>query len=204
MTCHKYTHLWPLIRERLGSAPHLFFIGGADATHLEGDVLHIACNDAYDGLCEKMLHLLHFLHTVPEFADVTHILKIDDFDTVCTEETVRAMQYSDLDYGGPMVQVQGARDYHFYQVRDPTSYWYNRPYTGPYTPWVNGGRGYILSRGAIEAICTAIPRDAIQAQTRVDIYEDLMIGKLLWAAGFRPIKRDLGIRAKVPQTELIL
>lgn len=205
MTCAKYAHIWPVIRKNLGAAPHLFFLGGAETTHLEGDVLYLAANDKYDGLCEKVLRLLHWLREAPAFAAVTHVLKIDDYDIVVTEAQIAAIKYADLDYAGQkLISWKGAPDYHFSNITDPSAYWYNRPYTGPWAPYAAGGRGYILSRTAIDAICTAVPAESVADQCRIDIYEDLMVGKLLKANGISPRQRELGVKAGNPaQTDQV-
>ena len=199
MTCHKNIHLWQVIRERLGAIPYLFFVGGAAETHLENNILHLACNDAYDGLVEKVLMLIHYIVNTHELRKYTHILKIDDHDTFCTEAIVHQIQYNDLDYAGQrIVHWAPYPKYHYKQIDNAASFWYQKPYNGVWTPWCGGGEAYILSRVAILAICDIIPEESIQVATREHIYEDLMIGLTLKRANIFPVQRQFGIIYGLP------
>lgn len=198
MTCKKYSHLWPTIRERLGKTPHLFFVGGAEHTYLDGDILHINCNDGYDGLCEKVLKLLHWLNTNPAAPQWTHILKVDDWDTYITEEIVVAIPYKDKDYAGPSIQVRKPSEtWHFRYITDPSCYWYNRPFTDSWYPYHHGGDGYILSHKAVSTICNEVPIGHISEYYYKELYEDMMVGRLLARVNIHPTVCPLGIKSRL-------
>jgi hypothetical protein len=112
------------------------------------------------------------------FSDITHIFKVDDWDTRIESdihEKVKDIIISD--YCGQRLNTGvGPRAYHCNKC-PLDSKWRNKKYEGLYVPWLDGGCGYILSRNAMKIICnTEMSESEIYDNF---IYEDLMIALIL-------------------------
>lgn len=164
--------------ERLG-LPYLLCDGGATNTVYDPErhTVHLACNDSYAGLPDKMLVLFKFLATASDFAPFTHFVKCDEDMRV-----LRPFEETNIlgDYSGRVYTSEGNRRWHI--GRCPGSPWNARPYTGVFVPYCLGGYGYVMSRRAVTvaAIAAGILTSADE------IYEDLMMGKILLACGIQP------------------
>lgn len=183
--CHRGTPIAQ--RERIRTMmevlgqPYLICDGGATNTVYDSSasIVHLKCDDSYAGLPDKMMALFKFLATATEFASYTHFVKLDEDMRV-----LRPLLEIDIqghDYIGRVYATEGNRRYHV--GRCPGSSWNTRPYEGPFVPYCLGGYGYIVSRKAVEMLAIAskilTPAD--------EIYEDLMVGKILRAGGIRPV-----------------
>jgi hypothetical protein len=158
------------------SLPYLICTGGSDATVYDASRSHVSlkCDDSYVGLPSKMITLFRFLTQSSDFSAYTHYVKLDE--DLCV---IRPLISSDLqDYTGIVYAREGNRRWHI--GRCPGSRWNTEPYTGIYVPYCLGGYGYIVSRKAATAIASAsiIPEN--------EIYEDLMMGKILLSVGIYP------------------
>jgi hypothetical protein len=194
MSCRKNQHLWPSLLERAGPNA-IIFCGGAPATTRDGNILLLDCADTYEGLPEKMIALMRFVTADPSFANYTHILKIDDHDTVCTAAVAAAIDISGVEYVGQRLCGGGGPVnpcWHFGKVTRG-SYWDWRPYTGPYVQWIDGGCAYILSRRAMGLCVAAADAMGLEKLRQTEIYEDLMIAKMLAPHGIYPQKRSFEI-----------
>lgn len=161
---------------RLGIDHYLVVSGGCpkDRYDQSQNTLHLCCNDHYEGLPEKIYRLFCYLANHPEdFGAYTHFLKCDE-DT-CILKKFKVPRLKKWDYAGVVTGEYGrcARDYHQGKC-SPQSPWNERLYTGAVVPFCLGGYGYVLSQKACRALATAHPPDLDQ-----EIYEDLMVGKLL-------------------------
>jgi hypothetical protein len=188
LSCQKNKELWPEILSRL-QENIIIFSGGSDISYLDptGKLLYLNCNDFYEGLPEKIICMIEQVLKLKEFNDVTHILKIDDHDTMFTKDSIQTIlklkELNEYEYLGQNIQtvhpfIGGNRSYHFRKVT-PGSYWDSRPYNGPYTDWADGGCTYILSRKALEIIHSKYNSSQLTKLRQNEIYEDLMIAKLL-------------------------
>jgi len=131
----------------------------------------------------------------PKFSDVTHILKIDDYEAMnLTEEKIQHLySYNEIKenhyIGQDLMTCDGndsARRYHYGKVT-PNSEWDNKPYLGPFVDWFNGGKTYILSRYAMSCINSKYNTSNLDIVYRRDIYEDLMIAKCLYKHRIFPL-----------------
>jgi hypothetical protein len=194
MSCHKNQGLWSALLQRTGPNA-IIFCGGAPITKRIGNILLLECADTYEGLPEKMIALMRYITTDPSFSHVTHILKIDDHDTFCTSEVAASIDISGADYVGQRISGEGGPvnpRWHFGKVTRG-SYWDRRPYAGQYVPWLDGGCAYILSRRAMGLCVVAADRMGLEELRRTEIYEDLMVAKMLYPHGILPQKRAMGI-----------
>ena len=156
MSCQKHNWLWPGLRER-GVKDMVIFTGGHDQTHYDEywQDLRLKCSDTYEGLPEKVITMIDAILNMPEFADVTHVLKVDDHDTYFNKGNIDNLYNIDTikwnDYVGQRYNTWGSPNYHFGKVT-PGCFWDNHKYEGHYVDWLDGGCTYILSRKAMEAI----------------------------------------------------
>jgi len=174
----------------------IIFCGKSDRTYFDksSKVLYLKCNDFYEGLPEKMICMIDQVLTLECFKDVTHILKVDDHDidyisdSSCIERLNDRDELWKYDYIGQTLREVPGSGYggcHFGKVT-PGSYWDSRFYTGPFTTWADGGSTYILSRIALEIITMkyqALDIDRLRAN---EIYEDVMIARILADYGIKP------------------
>lgn len=94
------------------------------------------------------------------------------------------------DYSGQRINGAGPFDRKWYFSKCPEkSPWYNSEYNGEYLPWADGGCGYILSRKAMNIIVNKKKSNLEICEN--DIYEDLMIGKLLNKNNIFPEKIEI-------------
>jgi hypothetical protein len=191
VSCAKNRALWPDILNR---GKLLILCGGAEETHLDGSILYLKCNDAYDGLPEKMMAAFEFIHSTAAFDSFTHVLKADDHDTEFTANQIIDIQekytsvFLNHDYVGQQMWPRcGAPTWHFNKV-PITSKWHNKAYTGPSVPFLAGGQTYVLSRKALDLLVK-------HKEVHHDhIMEDVMISLILNSYGIYPYQLDYGIR----------
>jgi len=194
VSCNKHKSLWPEILNR-GIDNLIILCGGEQETRLEGKILKLACPDTYEGLSEKMMATFEFLLSSEIYKSVTHILKVDDHDTLFSlkEITDLSSKYKNvlqrMDYiGQTLFDKPGNRAYHFGKV-SKDSIWHNKLYEGEYNPWLSGGASYILSRRAMECIYKN------KSEMYKYPYEDLMVGNILCKNKIFPYKLNYGIKA---------
>jgi hypothetical protein len=197
MSCRKHQHMWSSLLTRAGPNA-IIFCGGAPTTKRIGNILLMDCADTYEALPEKMIAMMRFVTTDPSCAQVSHILKIDDHDTFCTAATAAAIDISGMEYVGQRIAGLGGPKnprWHFGKVTSG-SWWDRRPYTGPYVPWADGGCAYILSRRAMDLCVNAASAMGLEELRRTEIYEDLMVAKMLHDHGINPQERTFRIKTE--------
>jgi hypothetical protein len=59
-----------------------FVVGGADRIHVEDNIVHLPCDDQYDGLVEKTKHLCQY---VLNNYDFDYLFKCDDDTFLCVD-----------------------------------------------------------------------------------------------------------------------
>jgi hypothetical protein len=196
ISCKKNQDLWPNIFKR-GVANLYIACGGFEKTRLNGNILELNCNDLYDGLPEKVILAYEFIFKNIPF---THILKVDDHDTEFTSEQIQSIQVKFKDIlekqnyiGQNLVKQQGERRHHFGKVLS-NSFWYNRPYNGIFRPWLGGGETYILSKNAVHCILKKYNQSTLNILRTNEIFEDVMVAKILFEYDIHPYKLDYGIK----------
>ena len=73
------------------------------------------------------------------------------------------------------------------------SYWDNEEYNGHYVPWLDGGKSYILSKKAMNYINNEYNFTNLDSLYQNEIYEDLMVAKILYKYNIIPSKLNYGI-----------
>ena len=65
-----------------------------------------------------------------------------------------------------------------------------------YLPWADGAASYVLSARAMDALLDAFPvvdlPHTLRVLRRTEIYEDIMVGKVLYSADIEPREQDFG------------
>ncbi|MGB0549614.1 MAG: glycosyltransferase family 92 protein [Limisphaerales bacterium] len=155
-----------------------------------GRILWVRCQDSYDALPVKVAMAFRAIVKMEAFASVTHILKTDDHDnSYSNSDLMRIKALPALKkhrYVGGQINapVGNSRVYHFNKV-PKQSFWDNREYTGDYVPWADGGCGYVIRRDALECFALFVN---VTALPETEIYEDLMVAKVLAKCGIKPYR----------------
>lgn len=198
LSCQRNEHLWDGLLARDKNV--IIFCADNNIENdylLEDRVLYLNCEDTYDYLPEKVYRMISAILEIPEYNNITHIMKIDDHDTYFNNKTnnlIKNTVNNHINYCGQTVQQYrkphntyiGNNKWHFHKC-PKDSIWYNIPYYGQYTPWVDGGCGYILSRKSMSLIKDNFKNDISQIYKN-HIYEDLMIALILRKYKIYPIK----------------
>jgi hypothetical protein len=155
--------------------PYVLFFGGSDSNKYDPSThtAHLQCDDSYAGLTSKTIAICQFVTEDPRFSEWTHFVKLDE-----DMHVVRPFDFPLVDYAGRVYGSVGNRRWHI--GRCPGSIWNNRPYDGIFVPYCLGGYSYVISRAAAAAAVKGV------TDPSADIYEDLMLGKILRVAGIIP------------------
>lgn len=186
LSCKKHSHIWDNIKNRTEKL--LIFTGSYNKPTFydkNSKMLYLNCNDNYEGLPEKMVLMIEQILTMPAFKNITHILKIDDHDTYFTDENIQNLyNLNDLHFHNYIGQKIESRppntlsDYHFGKI-SKNSPWNKIKGDVSNVTWLDGGCSYILSRKAMKIINKTYNSSNINILRRKEIYEDVMIGRLL-------------------------
>lgn len=162
-----------------GISDFVIVCGGADKDELAQTVLHLCCDDSYEGLPDKIHAMCRYL--TKNLSNYKTYAKLD--------RTVKIIKPLDCDipnhYVGYVncVNEQANTTWHFDKC-SPASAWNNKPYAGSYVPWCAGPM-YLLSAFAIKLVANTPP------DLSHEIYEDLYVAKcLLNHANISPVHFD--------------
>jgi len=166
---------WSDLCKKHKISDYLIVVGNSNNNYISNNVLHLNCDDSYEGLSDKIYNLFKFLTT--SYQKYDFYVKIDrDMDIL-----KKIDKNLDLtDYCGYGIQIKkgydGKRNWHFNKC-SKDSEWNTKPYPGIFIPWCRGGSGYILSHKAAEVICCNPPDSSYH------IYEDLYVAQTLLSKG---------------------
>jgi hypothetical protein len=201
VSCNKHAHFWYKLQRRTKN--RFIIITGSNKNEnwydKKSNILYLKCNDLYDGLPEKIIMMIEQVLKIPEFNDITHIVKIDDHDTFFNDKVIKNLYEKDelhvYDYLGQKKnfwQPGAVGNYHFGKV-PRLSYWYNRLADITNVTYFDGGCSYILSRKAMEIINQTYNSSNIQKLRINEIYEDLMIGRIMQNNNIEAYEMDYGL-----------
>ena len=201
ISCQKNKHIWDNIKKRTNH--QLIIVCGDNKNEnfydKNNQVLNLMCNDLYDGLPEKIILMIDEILRNKNFKDITHIIKIDDHDNYFKNEDIQKLHKCKklilFDYLGQKLNCWNkdvVGNYHFGKV-PVNSYWHNRIANISNVPYFDGGCSYILSRKAMTIINRTYNRTNIQKLRVNEIYEDLMVGKILNDHNIKPCEVNFGI-----------
>lgn len=157
---------------------YLIVCGGYKQNFIHNRILHLNCDDTYEGLSTKTHGLFKFL--IDNNIVFDYYAKIDRY--------IKLIKPVDNnlnlnDYCGSGVQIKkgsdGIRTYHFGKC-SLNSEWNTKLYTGNFVPWCRGGRGYFLSNNAAKKIACHHP------DMSYHIYEDLYVAETLLKYNIHP------------------
>lgn len=203
VSCDKNKNLWDSILKK--EIDNLIIVCGAKLTNdftLDDNILYVNCHDSYDALPEKMICAYNAIANINKFRDITHVIKIDDHDTIFTKETIERLTKHGTQlllknhYIGQHVYSRCVGSYHI--GRCPGSKWNTRLYEGDNCAYIAGGFSYILDRFAIDKIIKEYSIHNLNLIREKHIYEDLMIALILKKHGIYPIKAYYGIGSTDP------
>ena len=197
LSCYKNKHLWDKIINRIED-DIIIFCGNEDQEEdfiLENKILSLKCRDTYECLPEKIICMLDSILKIDKYKDITHIIKIDDHDTMFDSSTIDKLNdiilnsKSPIDYAGQRFNnsFRASGKWHFNKC-SKNSIWDKNEYIGPVVPRIDGGCGYVLSRKSINIINEKYKPCDIDNIYKTHIYEDIMIALILRENNVLPIK----------------
>jgi hypothetical protein len=183
---------WPAMLERLGADTLIFHAGAEDETTRDGKVLAIKAQVGLPYRPETLIQVLRSVLMDEDFADYTHFLVVNGNVETVDRATIEAV--GPLDYFGPYIcdPQRGNRTWHMKMV-PPTNPWAKQPYKGPMVAWCSGAHGYVLSRRAATIVNETALSVTIPLIRSHEIYDDLMVAKMLHGLAISPKKREIGV-----------
>lgn len=192
LSCNKHEHLWSKITSK-GIDNLIIFVGDSSTNVYDPltRVLRLKCNDKYEGLPEKMILMMEYVIQSNIFSDITHIIKIDDHDNVFTKENIKNLynikELKKYHYVGQKLnnksvypwEWHNGNNWHIGKVSEKC-FWYEKYYSGGYLPWLDGGCSYVLSKEAMQCITSWYNSSNLEELRQSEIFEDVMIGKILY------------------------
>lgn len=171
--------------------PYVIIVGNGDG-RIEGDVVHVDAPDDYEGLPQKTLATIRWVHDNTGFA---HLLKIDDDCFLNPDEFFHSLSYRKYDYyGRVLTRHAGQTDRAWHNEKSSSDRGRleldKSPEPSTYT---DGGSGYTLSRTAMAAAIDAMDSPEGQHLIQVSFMEDKLLGDLLALRGIRPVDEDYRI-----------
>ncbi|MDP5220746.1 glycosyltransferase family 2 protein [Ruegeria sp. 2205SS24-7] len=181
---------WLSRLEALG-VPYLIVAGDGDGT-IEGDILHLDAPDDYEGLPQKSLTAIRWVHDNTAFA---HMLKIDDDCFLNPEEYFQSLSFRKFDYyGRTLTRSAGQMDRAWHCTKSTSDRGRLEFDKSPEpSSYCDGGSGYALSRHAMTALLKAAASTTGQALIQVSFMEDKLVGDLLALGGIAPANEDYHI-----------
>ncbi len=167
---------WMTLLEGLG-VPFLVFVGGGDGRR-EGDVVYLDAPDDYEGLPQKSLAMVRWVHDHTAFS---HLLKIDDDCFLDPEAFFLSLSHLKFDYyGRPLHRVRGQMDrtWHMGKSRSDRGRLELDKSPEP-SRYADGGSGYTLSRRAMAVLLEAADSAEGRALMQLSFMEDKLVGDLL-------------------------
>jgi hypothetical protein len=171
---------WLRLLRDLG-IPHVFVTGNGDGM-IEGDILSVDAPDSYEGLPQKTLAAIRWMHDHTDFA---HMVKIDDDCFLNAPAFFGSLNYRRFDYYGRRLTLapgQMDRAWHQAKSTSPAARASFDKSPEPST-YADGGAGYTLSRHAMGALLGAAARPEGQRLVQQSFMEDKLVGDLLAQAG---------------------
>ena len=163
--------------ESLG-IPYVVVVGGADAPRLDGNMLHLAVDDDYESLPQKVLATVDWVLNETGFG---HMLKIDDDCFLDVEEFFHSQSWRKFHYYGRALSRDPGntdRSWHFAKSRSARGRLELDKSPEP-SSYADGGSGYALSRTAMATVISQSTKTKGQQLLQSSFMEDKAIGDLL-------------------------
>lgn len=156
------------IMSKLEYSYYAIFYGGCKKNIFNKHVIHIDCDDTYEGLPNKIHNICKYIKSNPIFKQFSYFCKIDATSPI--KSLISNLGCDDY-YGIIAGEWCFNRSNHFGKC-SKDSPWNCKMYNGKFTPYCLGGC-YVFSKKALKAI-SETPNDCEH-----DIYEDLYVGQTL-------------------------
>lgn len=192
---------WLKDLERLG-VPYIIVVGDGDG-RLDGDVVHLDALDSYEGLPDKTLAAVRWVHDKTPFA---HMLKIDDDCFLNAEAFFDSLSYRKFDYyGRRLTRTQGQMDRAWHCAKSSSQRGQFELDKSPEpSSYADGGCGWTLSRRAMAELLEAVKLPTGQMLIQTSFMEDKLLGDLLALRGIEVASEDycVSIRRRSHSTAL--
>ena len=178
---------WLSTLEALG-VPYIIAVGGGDGRR-EGDIVYLDAPDDYEGLPQKTLATVRWVHDNTPFA---HMIKIDDDCFLNAEEYFHSHSHTKFDYHGRALTRQPGqmdRTWHTAKSNSLRGRFELDKSPEPST-YADGGSGYSLSRRAMAQLLGQSETPEGQLLIANSFMEDKMVGDLLAPSGIRVSDED--------------
>ncbi len=184
---------WVTLLEQLG-VPYVFVVGDGDGQQ-DGDIVRLDAPDDYEGLPQKTLATIRWVHENTTFG---HMLKIDDDCFLNAELFFRGLSYRKFDYWGrKLTRGVGQMDRAWHQAKSTSVRGQFELDRSPEPSfYADGGSGYTLSRDAMAAALSAADSPAGQRLIQLSFMEDKMLGDLLALRGIHVAAEDYRIAVR--------
>ncbi|WP_247744772.1 glycosyltransferase [Shimia sp. R11_0] len=184
---------WLSLLEALG-VPYVIMVGDGDGSQV-GDVVHLDAPDDYEGLPQKTLATIRWVH---DNTDFTHMLKIDDDCFMNAPLFFHSLSYRKFDYfGRRLTRSIGQLDRVWHQAKSASARGKMDLDKSPEpSSYADGGSGYTLSRTAMAAALDAAASPEGQQLIQVSFMEDKMLGDLLAQRGIEVVEEDYAVTVR--------
>lgn len=171
---------WLRLLEGLG-VPYVIVVGDGDGRK-EEDVVHLDAPDNYEGLPQKTLAAIQWVHSKTRFA---HMVKVDDDCFLNAPLFFQSLNYRKFDYyGRRLSRGVGQLDRVWHQQKSATVRGRMDLDKSPEpSTYADGGSGYALSRKAMAEALSVAQTPAGQELIQVSFMEDKLLGDLLALRG---------------------
>lgn len=168
--------------------PYVIIVGNGDG-RIEGDVLHVDAPDDYEGLPQKTMATIRWVHENTNFG---YLLKIDDDCFLNPEEFFHSLSYRKYDFHGRILtRHRGETDRAWHNEKSTSERGRFELDKSPEpSTYADGGSGYTVSRTAMAATLDALESPEGQYLEQVSFMEDKLLGDLLALRGIRPADED--------------
>jgi hypothetical protein len=181
---------WLGLLEDLG-VPYVVVVGDGDGTR-RGDIVHLDAPDDYEGLPQKTLAAIRWVHDNTRFG---YMLKIDDDCFLNAPLFFGALSYRKFDYYGRRLhRAVGQMDRKWHQSKSSSARGRLDLDKSPEpSEYADGGTAYALSRTAMAAALEAAASTQGRELVALSFMEDKMLGDLLALHRIRPEDEDYRI-----------
>ena len=182
--------------KKLG-VPYVIIVGGGTDPKgtLDGDVLTLDAADDYEGLPQKTLATVKWVHDQTRFS---HLYKVDDDCFVNADAFFHSQSYAKFDYyGRPLIRVVGQMDRGWHVAKSTTPRGKLELDKSPEPSlYADGGSGYALSRRAMASTCQALQTPLGKSLLQTSFMEDKLLGDLLALQGVHVSGEDYHITVR--------
>jgi len=169
--------------ERVNVIPIVGNDGEGSVFDLVDGALEVRCNDFYEGLPEKILGAFLYVLLATGARSVLKIdANIDIVDWALLLEHIQRYEQVDADIIGFIRKEEWGFNRYWHFGKCSSEALNSRRHPRTTYIWPDGGRGYLVKRQALKAIFTFISCPKNRFELGNYIYEDAMIGELMYRA----------------------